>query len=399
MRGSRDFADLAAYRRFIDEIVGRGNARNRRRIEIEHAALSPAAPRRTDRLRGETVVVTSSGGFTLRRVFYTVPSRLIGHRLRVRIYDDRLECFLGCTSVLTLPRGRPPEARARHGHVVDYRHVIHTLKSKPMALLNLVYRDQQVGARRNSRRRGPYRHRGDRGGRLFGQPKPAVLPRCWRRSTCCAAALLPLAVRCWRRGRYLLAILLRVALVPALSVIFCAAVERTGGAKDEADRGRQALALKVELARKSEVEAKAAADAAEAKAVAECSRSKNPKADPNGPRCKAAESRADEKAKALKSARGELAQAGVVPKDPLASRLAAVLPVSEEAVALYQPLVLPVTIAVLGLLMIEVGAHLAPPPETAAKPRGKRKRKRKPKSPSPQPSSDKVVPLHRRKSA
>jgi hypothetical protein len=30
------------------------------------------------------VRVTSSGGFTLRKVFYTVPSRLIGLRLRVR---------------------------------------------------------------------------------------------------------------------------------------------------------------------------------------------------------------------------------------------------------------------------------------------------------------------------
>ena len=235
-------------------------------------------------------------------------------------------------------------------------------------------------------------------GYLVSQNQPSYLVAGGAVVTCCAAALLPLAVRCWRRGRYLLAILLRVALVPALSVIFCAAVERTGGAKDEADRGRQALALKAELAGKSEVEAKAAADAAEAKAVAECSRSKNPKADPNGPRCKPAESRADEKAKALKSARGELAQAGVVPKDPLASRLAAVLPVTEEAVALYQPLVLPVTIAVLGLLMIEVGAHLLTPPAKEARPRGKRKRKRKPKSPSPPPSSDKVVPL-RRKSA
>ncbi|HZT55190.1 MAG TPA: hypothetical protein VFA35_03120, partial [Burkholderiaceae bacterium] len=41
------------------------------------------------------VYVTSSGGFTLREVFYTVPPRLIGHRLRVRLYDDRLELLLG----------------------------------------------------------------------------------------------------------------------------------------------------------------------------------------------------------------------------------------------------------------------------------------------------------------
>jgi hypothetical protein len=38
---------------------------------------------------------------------YTVPSRAIGHRLRVRIFDDRLECFLGATPVATLRRGQP----------------------------------------------------------------------------------------------------------------------------------------------------------------------------------------------------------------------------------------------------------------------------------------------------
>jgi hypothetical protein len=54
----------------------------------------------------------------------------------------RSRAFLGSTSVLTLRRGRPPEARGRRGHVVDYRHVIHALKRKPVALLNLVYRDQ-----------------------------------------------------------------------------------------------------------------------------------------------------------------------------------------------------------------------------------------------------------------
>jgi hypothetical protein len=31
---------------------------------------------------------------------------------------------------------------SKGGHVVDYRHVIHALRAKPMALLNLVYRDQ-----------------------------------------------------------------------------------------------------------------------------------------------------------------------------------------------------------------------------------------------------------------
>lgn len=142
LRGSRDFADLAAYRRFVDEVIGRRNARNRKRIEIERAALKSLPGRRTTDYEEAYVFVTSNGGFLLRRVFYTVPSRLIGHHLNVHLHDDRLECFLGSTQIITLRRGRPPRDSNKHGHVVNYRHVIHALRKKPMALLNLVYRDQ-----------------------------------------------------------------------------------------------------------------------------------------------------------------------------------------------------------------------------------------------------------------
>jgi hypothetical protein len=46
-RGSRDFEDLATYRRFVDEVVGPRNARNRKRIEIERIALRKLSDRRT----------------------------------------------------------------------------------------------------------------------------------------------------------------------------------------------------------------------------------------------------------------------------------------------------------------------------------------------------------------
>jgi len=95
LRGSGDFADLEAYRRFVDEVVGRADAARRKALEVERAQLKPLPPRRTDDHEEELVTVTRSSGFLLRRVFYTVPSRLIGHRLRVRLYDDRLECLLG----------------------------------------------------------------------------------------------------------------------------------------------------------------------------------------------------------------------------------------------------------------------------------------------------------------
>ena len=134
----------------------------------------PLPDRRTTDYEEARVLVTSSGGFILRRVFYSVPSRLIGHRLNVHLYDDRLDCFLGSTRLLTLRRGRPPQASGKHGHVVDYRHVIHALRKKPMALLNLVYRDQLFPRRAYARAFEALQAR-------TARSKPAALwSTCWR---------------------------------------------------------------------------------------------------------------------------------------------------------------------------------------------------------------------------
>jgi len=62
MRGSLDFEDLAGYRRFIDEVVGRTGARNAKRIDVERASLKPLPARRTTDCEEVTVRVTSSGG-------------------------------------------------------------------------------------------------------------------------------------------------------------------------------------------------------------------------------------------------------------------------------------------------------------------------------------------------
>ncbi|MGL6111865.1 MAG: IS21 family transposase, partial [Rubrivivax sp.] len=80
------------------------------------------------------------GTFTVRAILYSAPSRLIGHRLKVRLYSDRLDCYLSGVLVLTLARGTrsPTGGRAR---VIDYRHFIDELKRKPQAFKGLVFRD------------------------------------------------------------------------------------------------------------------------------------------------------------------------------------------------------------------------------------------------------------------
>ncbi|KAG0167051.1 hypothetical protein DFQ28_003498 [Apophysomyces sp. BC1034] len=65
LRGSTDFTDLVAYRRFIDEIVSRHNARNGKRIEAECPFLQSLPAERTSDYEETRVYVTSTGGFTL----------------------------------------------------------------------------------------------------------------------------------------------------------------------------------------------------------------------------------------------------------------------------------------------------------------------------------------------
>ncbi|WP_418904506.1 Mu transposase domain-containing protein [Cereibacter sphaeroides] len=84
--------------------------------------------------------VTNTGGFLVHQVFYSAPSQLIGKRLRVHVYDDRIEAFLGATPVVTHPRRRGRDDGTRV-HCVNYCHVIHALRRKPQALAGSVYRD------------------------------------------------------------------------------------------------------------------------------------------------------------------------------------------------------------------------------------------------------------------
>ena len=140
LRGSRDFVDIEGYRDFVAEVVSNINARRKERIEAERRTLRPLPPDSMPWYERHSVAVTSSGGFLLKGVFYTVPSRFIGHRLCARLHDAKIELYMGDRHQLTLPRRRKDGGSTIH--CVSYHHVIHSLKKKPGALMNLVYRDE-----------------------------------------------------------------------------------------------------------------------------------------------------------------------------------------------------------------------------------------------------------------
>ena len=140
LRGDRDFATLAEYRTFVDQLVARRNRRREAAVRVEMAALRPLPTRRTTDFTEIVARVTRTGGFLVHSVFYSAPARLIGHRLRVHVYDDRIEAWLGATKVVAHPRRRA-QGDGKRVHQVDYRHVIHALRRKPQALARSIYRD------------------------------------------------------------------------------------------------------------------------------------------------------------------------------------------------------------------------------------------------------------------
>ncbi|MDB5737782.1 MAG: family transposase [Sphingomonas bacterium] len=143
LRGHGNFDTLDEYRGFVASVVGAHNRRHHKMIEIERPLLRPLPLAQPVVWEEATVRVTSTSGFSLRQTFYTVPSKLIGYRLRLRIHDDHIDVFLGGSLLFTLRRGRRPAKNSGRSstHVVDYHHVIGSLRAKPGALANLSYLD------------------------------------------------------------------------------------------------------------------------------------------------------------------------------------------------------------------------------------------------------------------
>jgi hypothetical protein len=84
----------------------------------------------------EDVRVSQGATIQVRSNAYSVPSRLRGEKVRVRIYDDRLEIYYAQKRQLTVER-----LRGRGSHRINYRHVICSLSRKPGAFQRYRYRE------------------------------------------------------------------------------------------------------------------------------------------------------------------------------------------------------------------------------------------------------------------
>ena len=136
LRGSRDFASRAEYEVFLRDVFARLNAGRRNRFEEEREVLGRLPATRLETCTALRARVTAGSTIYVQKNIYSVPSRLIGEMVKVRLFAERVEIWHGQRLMETLPR-----LRGQKRHRIDYRHVIGSLVRKPGAFENYRYRD------------------------------------------------------------------------------------------------------------------------------------------------------------------------------------------------------------------------------------------------------------------
>ena len=135
LRGTREFSSVEAYQGYIDGVVAKLNDRCAAQYRQEQPHLQALPRYRVPDYEVLTVPVSSRSTIMVRRILYTVPSRLMGRRLEIHLYHDRLQGYLGSDCVVELARIRVTQGSSRRGRCINYRHVIAALHRKPRAFL------------------------------------------------------------------------------------------------------------------------------------------------------------------------------------------------------------------------------------------------------------------------
>lgn len=137
LRGSRDFDREEDYDRFLEEVMEKANRPRLSRLAEDLAAMDPLPASRLAEYREVDVRVSRQSTIRVKHITYSVPSRLIGQRLRVQVHESVLKLFLGREPILELAR-----ATGDRGAVINWRDLVGPLLRKPGAFLNYQHREQ-----------------------------------------------------------------------------------------------------------------------------------------------------------------------------------------------------------------------------------------------------------------
>src|SRR5215472_2460648 len=136
-RWSRDFSSRAAYEHFLQDLVHKRNQTRTARFDLEKAHLRPLPAAPLAPCKELQVRVSRFSTIHVSGNIYSVPSRLIGTTLTVRLRSETIQGYVGTSQVFTFPR-----LIGKHQHRIDYRHIIWSLARKPGAFAAYRYRDE-----------------------------------------------------------------------------------------------------------------------------------------------------------------------------------------------------------------------------------------------------------------
>ncbi len=137
LRGSRDFSSEEEYDLFLIRVLESANRLRAERLGEELAVMGEKVIEDLADYRELMVTVGNNSTIRVRKLRYSVPSRLIGVKLLARIYENRIVLLDGAREVAQLPLNR-----GDRGAVIDFRHVIGHLLRKPGAFAGYRWREE-----------------------------------------------------------------------------------------------------------------------------------------------------------------------------------------------------------------------------------------------------------------
>lgn len=137
LRGSRDFSSREEYSGFLSAVLTKRNGRRADKLAAEMAMMIDLPATRLADSTALKVRVSRNSTVWVKSKLYSVPSQLIGERVNVEVYAERLEVWYGDVLIEQMERVRGTGASS-----INYRHIIHSLVRKPGAFQRFRHRQQ-----------------------------------------------------------------------------------------------------------------------------------------------------------------------------------------------------------------------------------------------------------------
>ena len=140
MKNSNDFESIEEYQYFIDKIIERINKKNKDLIEEEKKYLSILPKYKAQDFTILYSRVSLNSVIKVKKIAYSVPSRLIGQTVKIHLFDDHLEIFYKNKRTYSLDRKY--YNKDDKNALIDYRHLISSLIKKPGAFKNFIWKNE-----------------------------------------------------------------------------------------------------------------------------------------------------------------------------------------------------------------------------------------------------------------